>query len=194
MAVAPATNVVGVGEGRSNRELLHDALDGDRDAWDSLVDQYIDLLWWIARSYRLDDATAADVVQTVWLQLVRHGWSISDPERLAPWLATTARREAARRVAADRRLEPTDTFEDHPAVVAQPDESLIEAETSAVALAAFHLLSDQCRRLLAALCDVPPQSYQEVSALLGVPIGSIGPTRRRCITALRTEMHGMGYR
>ena len=98
--------VAAVGTERSTTARLRAALDGDRGAWAEIVDEYTNLLWWIARSYRLDEATSADVVQTVWLQLVQHGRSIADPEKLAGWLSTTARREALRRAKASSRTRP----------------------------------------------------------------------------------------
>lgn len=179
---------------RTTTELLHAALNGDSRAWNQVIDDYTDLLWWIARGYRLDDATAADVVQTVWLQLVQHGRSIRDPEKLAAWLATTARRESQRRLAASRRQRPTDEVDDRPANdCVGPEERAINEETTAAALAAFYQLGPSCRRLLALLCAVPPKSYEEISALLDLPIGSIGPTRQRCLAALRSEMKGKGF-
>ncbi len=193
---SPGAKVVGTVASmrRTTTELLHAALDGDSRAWDQIIDDYTDLLWWIARRYRLDDATAADVVQTVWLQLVQHGRSILDPEKLSAWLATTARREAQRRLTASRQHLPTDEKHDGPANdLAGPEERAINEETAAAALAAFHQLGPSCKRLLALLCNPPPKSYQEISALLDLPIGSIGPTRQRCLATLRSEMRGMGF-
>ena len=188
-----ATEAAVGGEG-STTELLWAALDGDRRAWDAIITEYTDLLWWVARSHRLDDATSADVVQTVWLQLVQHGRSIRDPERLAAWLATTARREAQRRYAAAKRQLPTDEMQDEPANDrVGPDEKVIDDEMTAAALAAFHRLGPSCQKLLALLCEVPPKSYAEISALLDIPQGSIGPTRQRCLAALRAELRGMGF-
>ena len=75
-------------------ELLAGAADGDQSAWNALVEKYNRLVWYVVRGFRLDDAAAADVKQTVWLKLVEHCGRISDPERLAGWLAVTARNEA----------------------------------------------------------------------------------------------------
>ncbi len=175
-------------------QLLDAALDGDREAWDMIVAEYNNLLWWIARSHRLDDATSADVVQTVWLQLVQHGRSIRDPERLAAWLATTARREARRRVAASNRQVPTADSDDEPARnFVGPEERVIDNEVTAAALAAFHRLGPTCQQLMMLLCEVPPKSYAEISAILDIPTGSIGPSRQRCLASLRAELRGLGF-
>lgn len=180
--------------GQSTTELLAAALDGDRGAWDMIVTEYSGLLWWIARSHRLDESTAADVVQTVWLQLVQHGRSVRDPERIAGWLATTARRESLRRISAAKRERPTDELEDRASGTGVgPHERVEDEDTIAAALAAFQTLGVQCRRLVALLCEVPPKSYEEISSLLDMPVGSIGPTRQRCLTRLRAAMREMGF-
>lgn len=179
---------------RSATERLAAALDGDRVAWDEIVAEYSGLLWWVARSHRLDEATSADVVQTVWLQLVQHGRSVRDPDRIAGWLATTARREALRRIGAAKKHHLTDQLDDRASVTdVRPDERIEDDETTAAALAAFHTLSPECRRLIALLCEVPPKSYEEISSLLDMPIGSIGPTRQRCLARLRAALREMGY-
>lgn len=194
LAAVDSDTVSPVEDGGSIPSLLHAALEGDDRAWNRIVDEYTNLLWWIARSHRLDDATAADVVQTVWLQLVQHGRAITEPDRLPAWLATVARREAQRRMTSARRQVPTDTFEDRSADHSPTaEERVLDEEATAAALAAFHRLGDRCQELLALLCAVPPKSYDEISTLLSVPIGSLGPMRQRCLATLRVEMRGMGF-
>ncbi len=172
-------------------ELLGDALAGDSSAWAEIVDDYTGLLWWIARSHRLDDATAADVVQTVWLQLVRFGDRIRDPEQLGGWLATTARREAGRRTRT--RDVPSEMVADSPDLLAAPtDERLLDEETIGIVLAAFERLPSDDQRLLRLVCDVPPKSYEEIAALLGKSHGHIGPTRQRALERLRAELQKLG--
>lgn len=178
------------GEGSSG-QLLHDALDGDRDAWNQIVDDNSRLLWWIARSYRLDDATAADVVQTVWLQLLRAGHRIRNPERLSAWLATVARRESLNRVSG--REIPSEMSEHQPDRTAPSvEDRVVDDETIGLVLAAFAKLSPQDQQLLRLVCDVPPKSYEEVAALLGRSTGYIGPTRQRAVHRLRGLIHEMG--
>lgn len=176
---------------RSTTDLLRAALDGDADAWSEIVEEYTRLLWWIARSHRLDDATAADVVQTVWLQLIRFGDRIQDPARLPAWLATTARREAQRRTSS-RDVPSEWVGNDVDRHAPTPDERVVDEETIGIVLAAFERLSPEDQRLLRLVCDVPPRSYQEIAALLGTSHGNIGPTRQRALNRLRARMKEMG--
>ncbi len=167
-------------------ELLAAAEQGRQDAWNALVDRYGRLVWSIIRGFRLDAATSADISQTVWLRLVEHCGRIRDPERLASWLATTARNESIR---ASRRLArsvPTE-FSVEVADDRAPtlDERLLDDEEMQEVLGAFEEMSSKCRELLRFLCADPPLEYEEISDLLEMPIGSIGPTRARCLDRLR---------
>lgn len=192
VAMAGST-VTGVNAERTASDLLHAALEGSAEAWAEIVDEYTNLLWWVARSYRLDEATSADVVQTVWFQLVQHGRSIHDPDRLAGWLATTARREALRRAKATSRTIASDWLDDQPDLTSpSAEDHVVDDELTAIALAAYRELRDDCRRLLALLCEEEPRSYAEIAALLGTTPGYIGPTRQRCLKKLRAIMKGMG--
>lgn len=185
------TSVRGMHSEPTTAELLRGALAGDRDAWARIVEEYSRLLWWVARSHRLDDATAADVVQTVWLQLVRFGDRITEPDRLGAWLATTARRESMRRITPTEL--PGGVLDDTVDALGVPaDERLLDEETLGVVLAAFERLSPDDQHLLRLVSDVPPRSYEEIGAILGRPPGSIGPTRQRAIGRLRSLLHEMG--
>jgi RNA polymerase sigma factor (sigma-70 family) len=166
--------------------LLARAAQGDQGAWDQLVDRYGRLVWSVARSFGLDEATAGDVSQTVWLRLVEHCASIRDPERLAGWLATTTRREALRVLRNRRRQQPSEL----PQTVADPttplpDERLLERELSHSVAVAFSRLPERCRQLLRLLTAVPRLDYQMISRITDRPVGSIGPTRARCLERLR---------
>lgn len=169
--------------------LLAAAADGDSAAWDQLVERFTGLLWATARSHRLSTADAGDVVQTTWLRLVENLGRIQDPERLGGWLATTARRECLAVLRRSQR-EPsvvTDTvFAQVPDPRAPIDAALIADERDAVLWQVFDQLPDRCRRLLRVLLADPPPAYAEVAAALEMPIGSIGPTRARCLAQLRT--------
>lgn len=170
-------------------ELLHAAGAGDQDAWNELVDRYARLVWSVARSFGLDDATAADVSQTVWLRLVEHCDRIREPDRLVGWLATTTRREALRVISGQRRQQPSEMLANVADPVAPlPDELLIDDETTRTVFVAFADLSERCRQLLRLLCAEPRIDYATISALTGRPIGSIGPTRARCLEHLRRLM------
>jgi RNA polymerase sigma factor (sigma-70 family) len=167
-------------------ELLTAAERGSQEAWNALVDRYGRLVWSVVRGFRFDAATAADVSQTVWLRLVEHCGRIRDPERLASWLATTARNESIR---ASRRLSravPTE-FSLEVADDGAPslDERLLDDEQLREVLAAFEQVSEKCRDLLRLLTADPPLEYDDVSIMLEMPIGSIGPTRARCLDRMR---------
>ncbi|HZR47935.1 MAG TPA: sigma-70 family RNA polymerase sigma factor [Streptosporangiaceae bacterium] len=172
--------------GTTNSELVAGATAGDQRAWDALVERYTSLLWAIARSYRLPPSDAADVVQTTWLRLVEHLERIADPDRLPGWLATTARRECLRLLRrADREVYSASGVRDAPDDGPAPDAALLAGERDAILWAAFARLDDFCQRLLRVLSADPPPSYAVVSVALDMKIGSIGPTRARCLAKLR---------
>jgi len=170
-------------------ELIDRAGRGDQQAWRDLVNRYANLVWSVARSYRLEHADAADVCQTTWLRLAEHLDSLREPSRLPGWLATTARRESLR-VIAGRRREAPGALPDEP----DPDPSagpetlvLIEDRDSRLWVA-FGALSERCQQLLRILSSAPELSYVEVGVALGIPVGSIGPTRGRCLESLRRRL------
>jgi RNA polymerase sigma factor (sigma-70 family) len=161
---------------------------GDKQAWGRLVDQYGRLIWSITRSFKLSESDAADVVQTTWMRLVEHIDRIEQPDRVGSWLAATARNECLRYVAAHKRmvLVPEevdfDGADHHSPTV---DEALLAAERAQVVRDAMARLPEQWQQLLELLMADPPVSYAEISDQLGLPIGSIGPTRGRCLAKLR---------
>ncbi|HEY6789560.1 MAG TPA: sigma-70 family RNA polymerase sigma factor [Trebonia sp.] len=169
----------------TNKELVAAAIAGDQSAWDALVDRYGSMLWSLTRSYRLAPADAADVVQTTWLRLVENLDRIVDPERLPGWLATTVRRECLR---VSRRADiprPGDDFAAIPDGGPEPGDRLLRDERDAALWQALAKLGESCRRLLRVLLVDPPPSYAEASVILGMKVGSIGPTRQRCLARLR---------
>ncbi|MGI5214784.1 RNA polymerase sigma factor [Plantactinospora sp. CA-290183] len=173
--------------------LLAAARDGDQAAWDALVTRYTPLLWSIARGYRLDTADAADAVQLTWLRLVEWLGRIDDPERLPSWLSTTVRRECLHLLR--RREQPTgvdDLLADLPADTPPIDSGLLLTERDAALWRALEALPAACQRLLRALTVSPPPSYAAVAAALGMPVGSIGPARQRCLGRLRQVLRGEG--
>ena len=175
-------------------DLLRDAAAGEQGAWRALVQRYTNLLWSIARSHRLGQETAADVVQTCWLRLVENLGRIKEPDRLGAWLATTARHECLRQLHQAGREEPVeDTDLDRPLPDAeQVDAVLLLAERDAELWRALDALGGRCRELIRVLMAEPPPSYEEVAAALDMPIGSIGPTRARCLDKLRRLMADPG--
>jgi RNA polymerase sigma factor (sigma-70 family) len=169
--------------------LVDRAVDGDEAAWGDLVDRYAPLVWAVCLRSGLTRSDAEDVVQAVWLRLLEHLPRLRVAEALPGWIVTTTRRECvqhARSAQARRSREaplPVD-----PALQEGADgvdEGLLRAERYDALRAAFAQLDERCRRLLAVLMSDPPPSYAKVSADLAMPIGSIGPTRARCLDALR---------
>jgi RNA polymerase sigma factor (sigma-70 family) len=171
-------------------ELLARAAEGDQESWNALVDRFSQMVWSIARGFMLDEATAKDVTQTVWLRLVENVDRIKDPERLPGWLATTCRREALRVKGARERMVPTDFEFDVAAESPSLDAMLVEDEEAREVLAAFGALNEECQQLLRLLCTDPPLSYEEIAEIVARPIGSLGPTRSRCLERLKTAMSG----
>jgi RNA polymerase sigma factor (sigma-70 family) len=169
-------------------ELLSLAASGDQAAWNALVERFSQMVWAIARSFRLDDATAKDVSQTVWLRLVENLHRIDDPERLPGWLATTCRREALRVKGMRDRVVPTDFQYDIPDESLSLESMLVEDEEAREVVVAFGTLSQDCQQLLRLLTTEPPLSYEEISEMVGRPVGSLGPTRARCLERLKAVL------
>ena len=166
-------------------ELLALAAAGDTRAWNDLVDRFSDMVWSVARSFRLDEATAKDVSQTVWLKLIENLDKIADPERLPGWLATTCRREALRVSKARERMIPTEFEYDVADESPSFDEMLIDDEEQRTVSRAFRTLDETCRQLLRLMTIEPALSYEEMAEVTGRPIGSLGPTRSRCLDKLK---------
>jgi len=164
------------------------AINGERAAWDALIDRFGQMVWSVARGFRLDDATAKDVSQTVWLKLIENIEGIKDPERLPGWLATTCRREALRVLKTRERVLPSDFEYDVEDPAPSLDEVLIDDEESRSLVQAFHTLDEACRQLLRLMTIEPALSYEEISEATGRPIGSLGPTRARCLEKLKTAI------
>jgi RNA polymerase sigma factor (sigma-70 family) len=165
------------------------ARNGDKQAWDALVERYAPLIWSICRRHRLDDADAADVGQSVWLRLVEQLHNIRDAAALPGWLATTTRRECGRVLRTAQHPHaagyPPDTqnMPDEHGVTAEQE--LLAAEAHAALREAVSHLPPRDRQPIAMLTEGPPLSYAEISARLGIPVGSIGPVRRRCLDKIR---------
>jgi RNA polymerase sigma factor (sigma-70 family) len=165
------------------------ARDGDERAWAALVERYAPLIWSLCRRYRLDTTDTADIGQNVWLLLVTQLGKIRDPAALPGWLATTTRRECARvlnkaqarQVA--RREPDAENIPDGQAETIE--QGLLAAERHAALREAFTHLPPRDQQLIALLTEDPPVPYAEISARLGIPVGSIGPNRRRCLDKLR---------
>ena len=147
------------------------------------------MVWGIARSYRLSEQDAEDVSQTTWLLLATHLGRLQEPGAVAGWLATTARRESLRLARRRSREVPTDPYEAAQELrddnAEDGEDVVLRSEQADRVRRAFGHLPDRCQRLLALLMREPAPSYEEISALLEIPRGSIGPTRARCLEQLR---------
>jgi RNA polymerase sigma factor (sigma-70 family) len=172
-------------------DLVTRAKNGEQQAWDALVERYAPLIWSICRRYQLGGADAGDVGQTVWPQLMDQLDAVRDPAALGGWLATTTRREcgrvlrAARGPQAGRNLLDAETIADQQTGIAEQE--LLAAERRAALREAFTRLPPRCQQLISLLTEDPPLPYAQISAKLGIPAGSIGPNRRRCLDKLRRD-------
>ena len=179
--------------------LLARAGRGDQGAWDTLVDRYNGLLWSIARSYRLRDAEASDVLQTAWMRLLEHLDRIEDPERVGSWLATVVRHEIHRLYRRSRRTVFTDDDAVLDAAVGPSsgrDAAVVRTERDRLLWEAFAEISDRCQRLLRMLITgfgaTEALSYKDAAVAMGIPMGSLGPTRMRCLSDLRLAVERRG--
>jgi RNA polymerase sigma factor (sigma-70 family) len=170
-------------------DLVIRARNGDKTAWDALVEQYAPLIWSICARHQLGGAQAGDAGRSVWLQLADHLDTISEPAALAGWLAATTRRECEQ---AARAAQPPCAARPVPHAQAIPGEQaataeqeLLAAERSAALREAFLHLPLSGRRLITMLIEDPPPPYAQISAKLGIPAADIGPARSRCLDQLR---------
>ena len=170
-------------------DLITRARNGDRSAWDALVDRYSPLIWSTCRRYQLDRSDAEHVGQAVWLRLVEQLDNLREPAALPGWLATTTRRECCRvgrarcgQAAADQ-VPDAENLPDEQAATAEGE--LLIAERHDALRAAFSDLPPSCQQLLALLIADPPVPHAEISARLGIAIGSVEPTRSRALERLR---------
>jgi RNA polymerase sigma factor (sigma-70 family) len=176
------------GDDRSVAALVRDARAGGQQAWDALVERYAPLVWSICQRNRMSRADAEDISQNVWLKLVQQLGKLRDPAALPGWLATTTQRECCQFVRAAHRerarvlLLDAESVSDQSGMVEQ---ELLAAEFRAALREAFRLLPPGCQQLLALLIQEPPVPYATISAQLGIPVGSIGPSRSRCLDRLR---------
>lgn len=174
---------------QSTAQLVRDACDRRPGAWRELAARYEGLVRAIVGSYRLQEADFADAVQNTWLRALERLDTVRDPDSLGSWLTTVARRECLALLARSRREAPTEVTEDQLVVDDPGPEAVVLAEEARRAVVrAVTELPVKRRELVNVLFSTAEPNYAEVSRLVGLPIGSIGPTRQR---ALRTLRYGL---
>jgi RNA polymerase sigma factor (sigma-70 family) len=181
--------------------LVHRAAKGDPAAWNAIVDEYAGLLWSVVRGFRLNQAQAADAVQTTWLRLVEHVADLREPAHLPGWLKTTAQRECLHVIRQNSRERLVDGDDDRDwgsdeeyddAKQDGPEATALRREHQVLVRRALADLPDRHRELMELLVASPPIGYREISARLGMPVGSIGPTRARILARLGEALATVG--
>jgi RNA polymerase sigma factor (sigma-70 family) len=164
---------------------------GDEAKMADLVTMLTPILWHTVRAQNVDQAAAEDVMQTTWLALVRAAAGIAEPKAVLQWLLVTAKREAWRVVKADRRVEPQD-FEDTVDTMTgyepSPESSVLDSVGNDRLWGHIGQLPERCRELLRVIAFADRPDYASIAEALGMPIGSIGPTRGRCLAKLRAQL------
>ena len=177
-------------------DLFADWRAGDARAMDDLVRLMTPVLWHVVRAYGLERTLAEDVVQSTWMALVRHADTIADDRAVSRWLTVTARREAWRTTRVHGRADSTaDELLEPLLPPERSTEAVVAASDEAARLwAAVGTLTERCQRLLRVVAFDDRPDYARIAADLEMPIGSIGPTRQRCLAKLRTALtaHGFG--
>lgn len=176
--------------------LLPAAARGDARAWEALLGRYSRLVWYVIGGFRLSAADAADVSQTAWLRVAEHLGKIRDPRAFPGWLVTTTRRECLQVCRRNARQIPLAepqlgcVLDAAPGLgpAGRPDLEVLRAEQGAELRAAVSLLPGRSQVLLRLLFADPPASYEEIAASTGMKLGSIGPSRQRCLARLRRSL------
>ncbi|MFI7602994.1 RNA polymerase sigma factor [Actinoplanes sp. NPDC049681] len=176
------------------RQLIVAAQAGDRSACGRLIERFEALVWWTVRTFRLPEADAEDAVQNTWLRMVEHLGDLREPERLAGWLATVARRECLQLLRQGRReivgldQQPDRPDEREP----QPERAAVDRSMNDLLWRHVDKLPAPARTLLVTLSATNAPGYAEFARNHDMPIGSIGPTRMRSLRKLRTELEDSG--
>jgi RNA polymerase sigma factor (sigma-70 family) len=172
-------------------DLLNATRAGDKKAWDALVDRFLPLVTSVIAKYRLQASDADDVNQTVWLRVVERLDDLRDPRAFPGWLAAITRNESLRIIRLRGRATPVDPQWapwEQPGQEPELDSDLIREERAIALREAMLDLAPQRRELLRLLMVDPPISYDKISIMLGIPRGSIGPTRARILDTLRNHL------
>ena len=178
-----------MGTSDSLQSLVSSAKDGDQGAWNAIVERFLPLVCALVRRHRLSEVDGDDVCQTVWLRLVEHLDDLREPAALPGWISTTTRNECLRLIAARKRMTPVDPMDSRSLEGVAEDVSDVDL----IAFEERHALREGLaelpagrRELLLMLLADPPIAYADISERLGIPVGSIGPTRARALEQLRS--------
>jgi RNA polymerase sigma factor (sigma-70 family) len=172
-------------------QLVGKAISGDQAAWNEIVERFATRVWAICRAYRLRQADSADVFQQTWLRVLQNLDSLREPDSLGAWIATTCRHEALAVIRRGKRAQPVGDprlLDLAAEPIEDPEPPTLVADRNAELWQAFHRLSERCQevlRLLIVEVEDGRPSYEFAAAALGVPVGSLGPTRGRCLDRLR---------
>lgn len=172
----------------SLQALVSAAREGDQDAWNAIVERFLPLVCALVRRHRLSEADGDDVCQTVWLRMVEHLDDLREPAALPGWISTTTRNECLRLIAARKRMTPIDPMDSSSLGGVSEDMSdvdLLAVERNQALREGLTELPAGRRELLLMLLADPPIPYADISERLGIPVGSIGPTRARALDQLR---------
>ena len=167
--------------------IVRDAARNDSRAWDQLVREFTPTIQGVARRHGLGHFDSDDVVQRTWIALMGAIDSVRDPSSLRFWLTTTARRECLRLIARAGREVPSQELVESRLPTCDNASRLLEDERRDTTRAVVAALPTPQRDLLSALSAEPALSYEEVSERVGIPVGSIGPTRQRCLQRVRKD-------
>jgi len=175
-------------------ELVEAARGGDQRAWTELMRRYGSLVRAVVARYRLQEADTADAVQSTWLRAIEQLGALRDPERLGAWLTTTAGRECLALIRRSRRERPDDVAVSGRLLPADgPEPVVLAAELNRAVVAAVTELDPWRRQLVQELFYLPDRDYVRVSRSMGMPVGSIGPTRGRALRTLRDSLERAGF-
>lgn len=186
---------------KPDNRLVQECLSGNRGAWESLVQRYSRLIFSIALRSGLSEDDAADVFQVVCVKLLANLEKLKDDKHLTGWLITTAKHECFHTLRQKSRIQSLhasgdadSTLEVVAAEDGHPDEAILQAEQEHLVRQAVVELGGRCRQLIESLyLTDPPATYVDVSQRMNMPVGSIGPTRARCLKNLKERLEKLGF-
>jgi len=179
----------------TDRALIAACRRGDQDAWAELLSRYRRLIYSIPVGYRIPPGDADEIFQQVALKLFQNLGRLRGPGGLPAWLAVTARRQCQDFLRGTKRWHPLEATGDEEPAVDPPDVAarLHQVQCQHALALALERLEDTCRQLISFLYGQEPRpSYEEIAARLGRPVGSLGPTRKRCLEKLRKRYLDLG--